>query len=205
MGSGAAGTCCVAASEGDCVSSGSHNDRFHGLELVPGWLRVSLCEDVAHISAIWPFRKWAAMLRVAYVPPCVGRRSRPVSVVWVMGPVGLRMSRHTQAVKSVMTQWLSAAMPPATYALACVAARIYFGGLGAGCLSRRLRMSWHAYLSGYVMSSARRRAHQRSTPPRRSCRTVTESPVRSAENKAVQNSAGYDCCHPHRPRTCHRA
>ena len=37
--------CCVAASEGDCVSSGSHNDRFHGLELVSGRLRVSLCED----------------------------------------------------------------------------------------------------------------------------------------------------------------
>ena len=43
---------------------------------------------------------------------------------WAGKSVGLRMPRRTQAVKSVMTQWLSAAMPPATYALTYVTSRM---------------------------------------------------------------------------------
>lgn len=107
----------------------------------------AIVRGLAHISAIWPFHKRATIL-VAYVQACVshqipaGIEALPVGpsgcvcsgmremtdvgdpAAWPMGSVGLRMPRRTQAVKSVMTQWLSAAMPPATYVLTCVTSRM---------------------------------------------------------------------------------
>lgn len=204
MGSGAAGTYCVAASEGDCVSSGSHNDRFHGPEPVPGWLRASSCED----SLTSP-----SLGRFASGRRCCGlRMSRHAWVVGVgrcrgLGDGACRFAyAETYAGRQISDDAVAKRCDAACHV--CLDMRNFpdaSGGPSVVCLSCRLRMSWHAYLSGYVMSSARRRDHQRSAPPRRSCRTATGSPARSAGNQAVQNSVEYDCCRPRQPRTCRRA
>ena len=105
------------------MSFGSHNDRFHGPEPVPGWLWVPLVRIGSHHPR--SARSQVGGDAAGCVCPAMRGSSESAGVGdWVMGPVGLRMPRRTQTVKSVMTQWLSAAMPPATYALTCVTSRM---------------------------------------------------------------------------------